>query len=77
MRWASTNGADEKLVWDTGEKDRRKCTTACRWVDIIKMDLREIGWKSMDCIHLASDMGHWAILLKAYLKAVKLYSFMW
>jgi hypothetical protein len=22
----------------------------CRWVDDIKMDLREIGWDDMDCI---------------------------
>jgi hypothetical protein len=59
------------------EKKRMKGNTACRWVENIKMDLREIGWKSMDCIHLASDMDHWAILLKALLKAVKLYRFMW
>jgi hypothetical protein len=25
----------------------------CRWADYIKMDLREIGWGSMDWIHLA------------------------
>jgi hypothetical protein len=26
-----------------------------RWVDNIKMDLNEIGWDSMDWIHLAQD----------------------
>jgi hypothetical protein len=26
-----------------------------RWVDNIKMDLREIGWGGMDCIDLAED----------------------
>jgi hypothetical protein len=26
-----------------------------RWVDSIKMDLREIGWDGMDCIDLVSD----------------------
>jgi hypothetical protein len=26
-----------------------------RWVDDIKMDLREIGWGGMDQIHLAVD----------------------
>jgi hypothetical protein len=25
----------------------------CRWVDNIKMDLREIGWSGMDWIDLA------------------------
>jgi hypothetical protein len=27
----------------------------CRWVDNIKMDLREIGWGGMDWIDLAQD----------------------
>jgi hypothetical protein len=27
----------------------------CRWVDNIKMDLRERGWNSMDWIDLARD----------------------
>jgi hypothetical protein len=60
-----------------GENDIRKGNTANSWMDNIKMDLREIVWKSMDYIYLASDMYHGAILLKAYLKTVKLYSFMW
>jgi hypothetical protein len=24
MRWASTNGGDEKFVWDTGEKENER-----------------------------------------------------
>jgi hypothetical protein len=27
----------------------------CRWVDNIKMDLREIGWVGINCIDLAQD----------------------
>jgi hypothetical protein len=27
----------------------------CRWMDIIKMDLREIGWGGIDWINLAQD----------------------
>jgi hypothetical protein len=27
----------------------------CRWVNNIKMDLREIGWGGMDCIDLGED----------------------
>jgi hypothetical protein len=27
----------------------------CRWVDNIKMDLREIGWGGMDSINVARD----------------------
>jgi hypothetical protein len=34
-----------------------------RWVDNIKMDLREIGWDGMDWIELAQDMDHWRALV--------------
>jgi hypothetical protein len=30
-----------------------------RWVDNIKMDLREIGWDCMDWIALAQDRDQW------------------
>jgi hypothetical protein len=33
-----------------------------RWVDNIKMDLREIGWDSMDWIDLAQNRGQWTAL---------------
>jgi hypothetical protein len=29
----------------------------CRWVDNIKIDLREIEWRDMDWIDLAQDRG--------------------
>jgi hypothetical protein len=38
------------------EKPRR------RWVDNIKMDLREIGWDGMDWIDLAQNMDQWKAL---------------
>jgi hypothetical protein len=34
-----------------------------RWVDNIKMDLREIVWDSMDWIHLAHDRDQWMALM--------------
>jgi hypothetical protein len=34
-----------------------------RWVDNIKMDLREIGWDGMDWIKLAQDMDQWRALV--------------
>jgi transposase len=34
-----------------------------RWVDNIKMDLREIGWDSMDWIDLARDGDQWRALV--------------
>jgi hypothetical protein len=33
-----------------------------RWVDNIKMDLREIGWDGMDWIDLAQDRDQWNFL---------------
>jgi hypothetical protein len=34
-----------------------------RWVDNIKMDLREIGWCGMDWIRLAQDRDQWRALV--------------
>jgi hypothetical protein len=34
-----------------------------RWVDSIKMDVREIGWDGMDWIHLAQDRDQWRALV--------------
>jgi hypothetical protein len=34
-----------------------------RWVDIIKMDLKEIGWDGMDWIHLVQDRDQWWTLV--------------
>jgi hypothetical protein len=38
-----------------------------RWVDIIKMDLREIAWGSMDYIDLADDRDQWRALVNTVL----------
>jgi hypothetical protein len=34
-----------------------------RWVDTIKMDLREIGWDGMGWIYLAQDRDRWRALV--------------
>jgi hypothetical protein len=34
-----------------------------RWADNIKMDLREIGWGSMEWIDLAQDRDQWKALM--------------
>ena len=36
-----------------------------RWEGNIKMDLKEVGWGSMDCIDLADDMDRWRALVNA------------
>jgi hypothetical protein len=37
-----------------------------RWVDNIKMDLREVGWEGRNWIDLAQDRDRW----RAYVNAV-------
>jgi hypothetical protein len=34
-----------------------------RWVDNIKMDLREIGWDGKDWLELAEDRDQWRALV--------------
>jgi hypothetical protein len=34
-----------------------------RWVDNIKIDLREIGWDGIDWIDLAQDRNQWRALV--------------
>jgi hypothetical protein len=34
-----------------------------RWVDNIKMDLREIGWDGMDWIDVSQDRDQWKALV--------------
>jgi hypothetical protein len=36
-----------------------------RWEDNIKMDLREVGWGSMDWINLAQDRDRWRAVVNA------------
>jgi hypothetical protein len=38
-----------------------------RWVDNIKMDLREIGWDGMDWIDVAQDKDQWRALVNTVL----------
>jgi hypothetical protein len=35
----------------------------CRWVDNIKIDLREIGWDGVDWIDLAQYRDRWRVLV--------------
>jgi hypothetical protein len=34
-----------------------------RWVNNIKMDLRETGWDGMDWIYIAQDRDQWSALV--------------
>jgi hypothetical protein len=35
----------------------------CRWEEGLRMDLREIGWGSVDWIQLAQDKARWQALV--------------
>jgi hypothetical protein len=35
----------------------------CRWVDNIKIDLREIGWDGVDWVDRAQDRDQWRALV--------------
>jgi hypothetical protein len=39
----------------------------CKWVDIIRMDLGELGWGDVDWITLAQDRNRWRALVNSVL----------
>jgi hypothetical protein len=50
------------LLVRNSEDKRPSGRPRCRWVDNIKMDLREIGWGGVDWIDLAQDRDQWRAL---------------
>jgi hypothetical protein len=66
MGSACSTTEEEECIQDTGGKARRKETlgrTTRRWVDNIKMGLREIGWGGVDWIKPAQDTDQWMALV--------------
>jgi hypothetical protein len=63
----STNGEKNayRILVGNPEEKRPLGRPGRRWVDNIKMDLREIGWDGMDWIDLAQDMDQWKALVNA------------
>jgi hypothetical protein len=71
MGWAcSTNGENRKaytiLVGNLEEK-RPLGRPIRRWVDSIKIDLREIEWDDVDWIDMAQDRDQWRTLVNTIL----------
>jgi hypothetical protein len=53
-------------MYDIGGKARRKERLGRprhRWVDNIKINLRDVGWDDMDCTDLAQDSDQWRALV--------------
>jgi hypothetical protein len=52
-----------RILVGTPEGKRPLGTPRRRWVDNIKMDVRETGWDGMDWIDLAQDRDQWRALV--------------
>jgi hypothetical protein len=55
-------------TWNVRRMDRAEGKTPLgtprrKWVDNIKMDLREMGWDGMDWIDLVQDRDQWRALV--------------
>jgi hypothetical protein len=64
------NKGEEECIEDIGgkpERERPLGRPSRRWVDNIKMDLREIGWDGVDWIGMAQDRDHWRVLVNTVL----------
>jgi hypothetical protein len=65
-RACSTNGGEEEWIFVGNPEEKRPLgRPRRRWVDNIKMDVREIGWDGMDLIDLAQDRHQWRALVNA------------
>jgi hypothetical protein len=66
-RACSTNGGNKRNAYriSVGKPEGRRPLgrPRRRWMDNIKMDLREIGWDGMDWINLAEDRDKWKALV--------------
>jgi hypothetical protein len=73
MRWAEHVGRTEKksnayrTLVEKLEGRRPLGKSRHRWVDNIKMDLREIGLDGVDWIGMASDRDQWRALVNTVL----------
>jgi hypothetical protein len=66
MNVAEKNETYRILVGKSEEK-RPLGRPRCRWVDNIKMDLREIGWDGVDWIDMAQGRDQWRVLVNTLL----------
>jgi hypothetical protein len=66
----STNGEKRNVYrFLVGKPERRKALgrPRRRWLDIIRMDLVEVGWGDVDWIGLAQDRDTWRALVNSVL----------
>jgi hypothetical protein len=69
MRWAGYEEQIEekmnayRILVEKPEGKRPLGRPRRKWVNNIKMDLRETGWDGVDCINLAQDRDQWRSLV--------------
>jgi hypothetical protein len=56
-----------RLLMGKPEGKRPPGRSIRRWVDNIRMDLREVGWSDVDWIGLAQDRNRWRALVSSVL----------
>jgi hypothetical protein len=65
-RACSTNGEKRnayRILVGKSERSRPVGRPRRRWVDNIKMDLRDTGWDGVDWIGLDQDRNQWKVLV--------------
>jgi hypothetical protein len=71
MGWAcSTNGEKRnayRILVGKPEGKRPLGRPRRRWVNNIKMDLREIGWDGADWMDMVQDRDQWRVFVKTVL----------
>jgi hypothetical protein len=70
-RACSTNGEKKnayRILVGKPEGKRPLGRPKRRWVDNIRMDLRDTGWYGMDWIELVQDMDQWRALVNTVMK---------
>jgi hypothetical protein len=73
MRWAGPiermgeKRSMYRLLVGKPEGKRPPGRPRCRWLDIIKMDLGEVGWGDVDWIGLGQERNRWRALANSVL----------
>jgi hypothetical protein len=58
----------KKILVEKPQRRRLFRIPKLRWEYNIKIDLREIGWKGVEWMHLPQDRGQWRILVNMVMK---------
>jgi hypothetical protein len=77
-RTCSEDWGEEECIYDLGAKRERKRPVGRprnRWVDNIKMNLREIGWGGMNWIDLGQNRDQRRGLVNTVMNLLVLYNF--